>query len=233
MFWQLAGGARGAMMVALLAAAGTLVPMKFGFLFLDPVILLAYVAVAVLFTSDFVARGVVGSTDPEAVRHTAILGTFYGWACWAAILGTAFVALAAMKGRPVLPPPFTLIALIIFTLAAAWLTACCTAVVSLNVLTVKTARDMMRLGFFFVLLVLLVAPRLLPPEWQRPVSRFVTGSSLRPLLLIACPVFLLAGAGLLRHTRRLILDRKAGLSITQLDESNTSRSDARPPIEGE
>ncbi len=218
-------------MVAFLAAAGTIVPMKFGYLFIDPVILLAYVAVAVLFASDFVARGVVGCTDTQIVRRAVIHGAIYGWCGWALILGVAFAALAAMKGRTVLPPAEPLLALIVFAFAVAWLTACLAAVVSLNVFTVKSARDMMRLGFFFILLLGLVGPRFLPAEWRQSLSRFLTGPMLPALLLCVSPVFLLVGAGLLRHTRHMSVERKTGLSITQIDEENTSRSDSPPPIE--
>jgi len=218
-------------MVAFLAAAGTLVPYKFGYLFIDPVILLTYTAVSILFASNFVARGVVGCTDIETVRRLVIQGAIYGWVCWAAILGTGFAALAAMKGRAVLPPTFPLLALIVFTFSAAWITAGLAAVVSLNVYSVKTARDMMRLAFFFILLLLLAGPRFLPPEWRHSLSRLLTGSTLPPLLLGASALFLLMGAGVLRHIRRIIAERKTGLSITQIDESNTSRSEGRPPIE--
>ena len=206
-------GARGAAVIVLLALAGTLIPLKFGALFLDPAILLAYTGIAILLASNFTVQGVVGSAEFAAVRRTAVRGALHGWVCWAAVLGASLVALSYWRGRVSLPPALMLAALAWLALAAAWLASCLAAVAALNVATVKAARDLMRLGFFFVLLLAVAGPRFLPPEWQRGLSRFLTGPRLAPAMFFTGLMFLPAGWGLLRHARTLMADHALRLSI--------------------
>lgn len=200
-------------MIVLLALAGTLIPLKFGVLFLDPVILLAYTGVAILLASNFTVRGVVGCTDFAVVRRVALLGSLFGWLTWAVVLGVSLAALSYWRARVSLPPLMMLAALVLLAWAAAWLASCLAAVAALNVQTVKAARDMMRLGFFLLLLLAVIGPRFLPPEWQRSLSRFVTSSRLIPSLLAAAVCFVPAGLALLGHARTLIQDHSLHLGI--------------------
>lgn len=213
MFRTLAGGGRGAAMIVLLALAGTLIPMKFGGMFLDPAVLLAYTGIAILLASNFTVRGVVGRRDIAIVRRAAALGCLYGWVSWAAVLGTSLAALSYWRGRVLLPGALLLAALAGLAAGAAWLASCLAAVAALNVQTEKAARDLMRLGFFFVLMLVVVGPRFLPGAWQQELSRFVTGGRLAPALLAASVCAVPAGFALLRHARTLIEDISLGLSI--------------------
>ncbi|MBI4874352.1 MAG: hypothetical protein HY822_06955 [Acidobacteria bacterium] len=214
MFWNLAGGLRGAAVVVLLALAGILVPMKFGALFLDPAILLAYNGVAFLLAANFTVRGALGCREEPRLRQLAWLGTFYGWACWAVVLGVALAALAQWRGRLLLPAAALGVALAALAGAVSWLASTLACVAALNVQTERAARDLMRLGFFFILLLAIAGPRLLPVEWQENLRRFLSGGPLASVLLAASALLVLIGAGALRHTRTLIEDRKASLSIT-------------------
>jgi hypothetical protein len=215
MFATLAGGARGAAMIVFLALAGTLIPLKLGALFLDPVILLAYTWVAILLASNFTVRGVVGSTEFRVVRRVALLGSLFGWLSWAVVLGVSLAALSSWRARVSLPPLTMLAALVLLAWATAWLASCLAAVAALNVQTVKAARDMMRLGFFLLLLLAVMGPRFLPLEWQQSLSRFVTGARLVPALFAAAICFVPAGLALLGHARRLIQDRGLRLGINE------------------
>lgn len=212
--WSMAGGARGAAMVALLAVAGMIVPMKFGPLFLDPAILLAYNGVAFLFAADFAVRGAVGCGDALRARRIVLLGSAYGWICWALVLGAALGALAVWRGRLAVPPAGMLLLFAAAAGAVAWLSASLACVAALNVQTVKAARDLMRLGFFFVLLIGVVGPRFLPAAWQEKLRRFVEGEGLAAGLLIAIPLMVLMSWGMMRHARTLIEERNTPLHIT-------------------
>jgi hypothetical protein len=214
MFWKLAGGARGVAMMVLLALAGILIPMKFGALFLDPGILLAYNGIAILLASNFVVRGTVGCEELDLARRIVAKGALYGWSCWALVLGIALGALAQRQGRLLLPPALLLMGIIALAGAAAWLAACLASMAALNVQTVKVAGDLMRLGFFFVLLLLVAGPHFLPVDAQRAMTRFLNGAQLGPALLLAAGLLWLAGLALLHHVRTLILDRATKLSIT-------------------
>ncbi|QOY87449.1 hypothetical protein [Paludibaculum fermentans] len=214
MLWQLVGGVRGLLMLAGLAAAGTLIPWKFGFMFLDPAIILPYTAIAILFASNFVAGGVVGQDDLATIRGITFGGALYGWLCWVLILGTAFAALASFRDRMVLPPSGMLAALALFTVCVAWLSACLAALVSVQVFTAKAARDLMRMGFFFVVLLMLIGSRFLPAAWRTSSAKLLTGEQL-PLLLCAIgPVLAVLGVLALRRIPTLLADRHLGLSIT-------------------
>lgn len=213
MLWKLSGGARGMILVAAIAGVGVLVPRRFGFLFLDPAILLLYSAIAVVFASNFVVRGVVGQNDEAAIRRIVFGGTFYGWLCWLVILGTALAALSSSRGRLVIPHALLTVALIGFTLSAAWIAACFAALIATTVTSVQTARGMTRMALFFILLICIVVPRFLPGSWQTGLASVLTSENFGRHLLLLSPVFVLGGLGLLRSVHRTLLDRNTPLSI--------------------
>ena len=165
--WSLSGGARGLILVAAIAAIGVLVPRRFGFLFLDPVILLLYSAIAAVFASNFVVSGVAGEgvagegvagesvageSDEPLIRRVVLSGMLYGWLCWLVILGAALAALSSSAGRLVLPQSLLTVGLIAFTLSASWLSACFAARIAITMTSVQTARGMTRMAIFFILL---------------------------------------------------------------------------------
>ncbi len=201
-------------MLAGLAAAGTLIPWKFGFLFLDPAIILPYTAIAILFASNFTAQGVVGQGEMGAIRSITLGGALYGWLCWVLILGTSFAALASFRERLVLPPAGVIVALALFTVCVSWLSSCLAALVAVQVFTAKAARDLMRMGFFFVVLLMLIVPRFLPAAWRTSTAKLLTGEQLPMVLFTAGPILAVLGLLALRRIPILLADRHLGLSIT-------------------
>jgi len=214
MLWKLSGGARGILLVAAIAAIGVLVPRRFGFLFLDPAILLLYSAIAVVFASNFVVRGVVGENQEPVIRRTVLGGMLYGWLCWLVILGAALAALSVRAGRPVLPPVLLTIGLVALTGSLAWVAACFAALMAISMDSVRTAQGMTRMALFFVLLVCIVGPRVLPGAWQSGLAHLLTSETLGRNLILLSPLLIFGGAGLLRSVHRVLLDRNTPLSIT-------------------
>jgi hypothetical protein len=214
MLWKLIGGLPGLVMICLLAAVGTAIPYRFGFLFVDPVILFGYSAVAFLFAVNFVAEGATGCEDAAVVRQVVYGGALFGWLCWVVILGTSFVALAVMRGRLVLPPLAIGVALAVFTLSLAWFSAALTGLVALTVFKPKAARDLMRMGFFFIVMVMVFGPRLLggaSQEWLAGlfrISRFATN------LFVISPFLVVGGWLSLRRAPRILEHRRLSFSIT-------------------
>jgi hypothetical protein len=214
MLWRLIGGLPGVVMICLLAAVGTAIPYRFGFLFVDPAILFGYSAVAFLFAVNFVAEGATGCEDVAMVRQVVYGGTLFGWLCWLVILGTSFAALAVMRGQLVLPPVAIGVALVVFSLSLAWFSAALTSLVALSVFKPKAARDLMRMGFFFIVVVMVAGPRFLGggvQEWLAGLfrmSRFATN------LLVISPILVLGGWLALRRAPRILEDRRLSFSIT-------------------
>lgn len=214
MLWRLIGGLPGLVMICLLAAVGTAIPYRFGFLFVDPVILFGYSAVAFLFAVNFVAEGATDCTDERVVRQVVYGGTLFGWLCWAVILGTSFGALAVMRGRLVVPPVGIGLALVVFTLALAWFSAALTSLVALTVFRPKAARDLMRMGFFFFLMVFVFGPRLLGGGVREWLDGLFGMSRFAANLLVVTPILVVGGWLLLRRAPRILEDRRLSLSIT-------------------
>jgi len=217
--WKLSGGARGLILVAAIAAIGVLVPRRFGFLFLDPAILLLYSAIAAVFASNFVVTGVVGEgvageSDEPVIRRVVLSGMLYGWLCWLIILGAALAALSSSAGRLVLPQTLLTVGLIVFTLSASWLSACFAARIAITMTSVQTARGMTRMALFFILLLCIVLPRFLPGSWQSAIAGVLTSEHLGRNLILLSPILVHTGYRLLAAVHRALIDRSTPLSIT-------------------
>jgi hypothetical protein len=225
MNWKATGGVRGALMVAALAALGTVIPFRFRFMFQDPMVIVPYVAVAALMASYYAAwvfadpgereqleRG-DGSGDYREILRRAFWGAAYGWAAWAVIFGASLVMLAGVLPARAIPPLGVLVPLALFAFAAAWFMSCAAAAVGLNVYTVKAARDLLRLGFFFFLLLALAAPRVLPGAWTREVSRLLVGERFPTSLLVAALGLGALGFLLAWRGAAVLRDRRQGLHI--------------------
>ena len=137
------------------------------------------------------------------MRQAVFAGALYGWLCWAAILGASCAALLQMGGALDSLPLPTLTILALFTACLAWLTATLGALVALSVYSVKVARDMLRLGFFLLLLLLLAGPSLLPAAWRAALFKMLHGEGFIRNLLYVCPALVFLGLGVLppRRTR--------------------------------
>ena len=214
MLWKLSGGARGMLLVAAIAAIGVLVPRRFGFLFLDSAILLLYSAIAVVFASNFVVRGVVGEDNEPLIRGIVRSGALFGWVCWLVILSTALAALSARAGRPVMPSVLLTLGLMVLTASVAWLAACFAALVAISMDSVRTAQGMTRMALFFILLIFIVLPRFLPAAWQTGLGSLLTSEHLGRNLLLLSLLPAWAGYWLLSRIHQVLTDRGTPLSIT-------------------
>jgi hypothetical protein len=211
--------------VAAMAALGAILPYRFRYQFLDPVVLLPYVAVAVLMAAYYAAwvfadpgerQGLEqgdGSGDLRAILDRALWGAVYGLSGWVLIFGASLAVLGVILPGRTMPPVMVLAPLAVFAFAAAWFVACAGAAVGLRVYTVKAARDLLRLGFFFFLLLALAAPKVLPGAWTLAVNRLMTGDGFPAALLVAALVLGAAGYLLARRGAAVLRERREGLHI--------------------
>lgn len=221
------GGVRGVLTVFLLALLGMIVPWRLGGSLLDPLILLAYSSFAVLFAGSFTAQSFAGERERAAmekrgegapseeavVAGKAAAATLFGWVCWALILGAAVGALNAMPERAVFPPPLRSVGLAAFAAGCAWFTACAGAVISQRVFTAQAARQLLRMAFFFVLLIAIAAPRILPGAWADALARQLTGAAFTRNLYSGALLLAALGYFLLRHAAAILKEKREGLSI--------------------
>jgi hypothetical protein len=221
------GGVRGFLTLALLALLGALVPWRLGPALLDPVVLLAYASFAVLFAGSFTAqsfaggreraeienRGEAGPADAELVAGKVAAGALFGWVCWALILGVALAALNAAAPRPMAPSPLRILALMAFAAGCAWFTACAGAVISLQVFTAQSARQLLRMAFFFLLLTAITAPRFFPEPWRDALDRQLSGAAFTRNLFYAALLLGALGYPALRRAVAVLREKRERLSI--------------------
>ena len=153
-------------MLAALGAMGTLLPMRLGPALLDPVYLLAFSILAAIFSGTYAIqswagaderawlenRGDEGPTDIEVLQGKTLVATFYGVASWLLILGATLASLASKMQTVMLPPPSVLATLFAFTVAISALGCNAAAALALRFESAPLARQMFRLGLFFLLL---------------------------------------------------------------------------------
>lgn len=226
------GGTRGVLTLAVLLVLATFVPARLGIAFLDPVFLLAWTSFAALFTSSFAAQTWAGTTerarlenrpnataadDANQVWGKTVAGALFGFLCWALLFAAALAAMNAGRPTPLFPRPLAFGAVTGFAAAVSLFTAGVGAVVGLQVFSAQAARQLLRLGFFFLLLILLAGPRLLPAHLQESLRIAVV---LRFPQLAAVAGLVLAGISFLciRHATAMLSDRRHGLSILNAGE---------------
>lgn len=222
------GGARGALALFALIVLGTLPPLRFGFGFLDPLVLLAYASFAMLFAAPFTAQSFAGTierreieerdasgpADLDLVLGKVLAATLYGWFAFALILATALFALnlAVPHGRLLLPPSLAGVAVFAFTLA--FFTSAAGAVVSLRVFTARAARQMFRLALIFILLLLILVPRFLPLPAKEWFDERLVASELSKSLLVASAVLTLLGLFFVWQATGVAAEKRQRLTIT-------------------
>lgn len=221
------GGLRGLLTLAGLTMLASLIPMRAGRGFLDPFYLVAYGCFAVLFASSFAAqsfagqrereflenRGPLDVSDRDAVTGKVAAAAVWGWCCWALVLGVSLATLNATTSRLLLPPWVLLFALAVFAAALASLTSSIGAIIGLTVFTPQAARQLMRLGFFFVLLLLIALPRLLPDDIREILHGLLHRDTVVVTLLGASAVFVALSLLFLRRAVHILGEKRAGLSI--------------------
>lgn len=215
------GGIRGLFVLVALVMLGTLIPIRAGAGFIDPVYFLAYCCFSLLFASAFVAQSFAGEKEREflmnrgpeaAAGFQAVLGKVlasaaWGWACWALVFGASLMVLKQA------PPVAMTLALGVFVAALSWAASAGGALISINTPSVTMARQMMRLGFFFVLLLAVAGPRMLPREMAESIYRLLDWDMFTRNLLIAAGVLFPLGWLLCLRAAALAAERREGLHI--------------------
>ena len=218
------GGARGFLLLAALALLATLIPGRLGGAFVDPTYQAAYTALAFLFAGSYAAQGFAGERerqflinwagDPRpVVLGKALAAALWGWLCWLLIYGVSLAWMSAGAG-PELPPLLTLAGAAALAAGGAWVSATAGAAIGLSVFSPVTARQLLRLGFFFILLVLLTVPRLLPDDIQDSLRGLLRWDRAGKTMMGTGAALGLAGMVFYRRALSLLTDLRTGLSIT-------------------
>jgi hypothetical protein len=188
---------------------GVLVPWYKGFTLLQPLIVMAYAMMALLFVApaaselwSAVAEPV--STGSVLTRIFSIIG--YGWGFAMAMLAAAMVTLnLAYRSQRVLSPPWPFLAsAVLISLTASGAVAVLCALLARR-FSAATAKAMVRAVFLLTLFGLAFGSRLLPDSWQiflddhstrRAITRLAwQGSAVCSVLTLLGLLLLLKGSG--------------------------------------
>ncbi len=221
--WHRLGGPRGLLMLAALAALGTLLPMRLGPALLDPVYLLAYPILAAIFAGTYSIQSWAGAderawlenrgdeapSDSEVLRGKTLAASLYGLIAWAIIFGASMAALSSAMRAVYLPRVSVLAALTVFTLALSAMSSSAAALLAVRFQSPALARQMFRLALFFIVLAGVIATRAFP-ALLAPLS----DPSLLVVWLTATPALFAGLAGLFGYlTLRSLADKRISLSI--------------------
>lgn len=207
------GGMRGVFLLAAMIALGAVPVYRFGMSFLDPLVLLAYSCFAVLFASAFVVRSFTEGTqtdfvsDRDWVLGKTLASAVYGWLAFALILGAALAVLGRAPALSALLPA----ALLAFCLS--WAVSGLGALTSLTVQSPALARQLLRLGFFFILLVVIGGSRFAPQSWRDAGASLLAARAFSRTALALSALCLLAGFLACRKAVSVLAGRRTGLSI--------------------
>jgi hypothetical protein len=213
------GGLRGALLVAALLLLGALPPLRFGAAFLDPLILGCYTLFALLFASSFSIRSFAGSENNSGASDAAwVYGKIYaaaayGFLAFALILGAAFTALNMDRTHWLLPSLGTLAAVALTAAALALLAAAAGAAAALTSYTAASAQQLVRLGFFFVLLLLLGLSRFAAPSWRDSLGALLNEDQLLGNAFVLAVVLVAVASLFARRAVAILKDRRTNLSI--------------------
>ncbi len=221
--WHRLGGVRGLLMLAALAALGTLLPMRLGPALLDPVYLLAYSILAAIFAGTYSIQSWAGAderawlenrgdeapSDAEVLRGKTLVASLYGLGAWAIIFGASLAALSSAMRTVYLPRTSILAALVVFTLTLSAMSSSAATLLAVRFESPALARQMFRLAMFFIVLTGVISTRVFP-ALLRPLS----DPSLLVVCLTATPGLFAGLTGLFGWlTLRSLADKRISLSI--------------------
>jgi hypothetical protein len=160
-----------------LAAFGVLVPMRWGFEFLNPMVLAAYASMSALFVAPVAAdsffsirelRGQPSHNYRALVLGRAIFIAAWGWLSAALVLATGLATLniANRRGGVLLPPALFLASLALFSASASAFVTSLGAAVATGAKSAARAKRGLRTGFLLLLLLFLLTLRQAPEEWR-------------------------------------------------------------------
>lgn len=187
-------------LVAVVVVFGVLLPWYKGLTMLQPLVVVAYALMALLFVAPAASEfwsSLENPAGPGAViaRLLAIVG--YGWGIAIAMLITAIVTLnLAYRGpRLLIPPePFFASALLLSLTAAIAVTVICALLA--RRFSPRTAKATVRILFLVALLTLVFSSRFLPEQWQVALADHTTRRAITALAWrgsIACALLSLLG----------------------------------------
>ncbi len=157
-------------------AFGIVVPWRRGIDFFDPLLVLLYSFIGLLFAAPAITD-LLGRdwTDARAILARVFASALFGWGafCLVLLLGILSVQLQYRAGRLLLPAPNTVGAALSLSLTASLAVSALGALFSV-VLDPLSAKLILRAGFVGFLLLLLFGGRLLPIEWQASLAENIT-----------------------------------------------------------
>jgi len=190
-----------------LLAFGIAIPWRRGYDFFDPVLILLYCLIALLFSAPAITD-LLGTewTDGHTIRARLYACSLYGWAAFVTVLvlGIVTVNIQYRAFGIHLPPPAVLTAALALSFTASLWVASCAALFAV-VLSPTAAKLIIRAAFVFLLFALLFAGRWLPDEWRIAIAAATATRSLIRIALIGSAVLFLAALGpiaALRYARR-------------------------------
>ena len=177
---------------------GVLVPLLKGTTLLQPLIVVAYALMSLLFVAP--AASSLWSSVPSSpssgmvlTRIFAIVG--YGWGIALAMLGSALITLnlVARTPRTLIPPAAFLAAVLALSLTSSFAVATVCALLA-HRFSAGVAKSVIRACFLIILLLLALGSRVLPESWSIFVADHTNRRALTRLSWQASAFFVLAAA---------------------------------------
>lgn len=225
-FLRRAGGPLG-VFAAVFASLGVgVAAMRLKYNLLDPMILLGLAALGLFFSANWAAGAfasdkerafLINATpaiakDRQLILAKTLAAASYGLLVWAAAMavGVSFLR----EEYPRLAVPWQkLLPLGLFTFCASWANSCIAAVLSIGAGNERVARRLVRGPGLFIVLLLILLPRVLPEPLGSTVFRSLTGGRFPSTLLLLSAV--MVGLGLLvsRRAEAALKELRHPLSI--------------------
>jgi hypothetical protein len=187
------------LILAIVIAFGIFIPWIKGLDFLDPVMILAYSCLALLFVAPAAAEAFAGRQFASRAAALARMGAVlaYGWGIAALILAAGIATVNAMNwhGRLIAPSPKLLAAALLLSLAASAAVIALTGLLTRR-LTARGVKSVLRLGFLALLLALAFGNRALPEEWRMRISSGMTTRGITNFAFTAAALLALTCAAL-------------------------------------
>ena len=185
---------------------GVLVPWYKGVTILQPMVIMAYALMALLFVAP--AASEFWPAIPRPASGSVVLGRIaaivgYGWGIAVVMLTTALVTLNLVNRseRVLIPPRAFLTAALLFSLTASAAVAVLCALLA-NRLSAATAKAIVRAVFLLVLFGLAFGSRVLPESWQIVLADHTTRRAITRLAWqgsAICAVIAAIGSPFLRR----------------------------------
>jgi hypothetical protein len=188
-----------------IVAFGVGVPWRRGFDFFDPVLILLYSLVALLFAAPAITDQIgEESSGPPRMMARIAASALFGWSVFLVIvfLGILTVNIEFRVGRILAPRASVIFAALALSFAASLCVASMGALFAV-VLTPMSAKLILRSGFVGLLLFLLFGARFLPPSWQAQIAANLTPRTLVRSAYVAAAILVLFAAGPIAALRKV------------------------------